>query len=86
MVDQAQLEKEEAESKAQEVRRLMEIDTDEEIEQLKARCASSQPDRLCIAASKLLVAGDTRVLLTHMCVLSTRLALGTPKKVTPQYL
>ena len=86
MVDQAQLEKEEAESKAQEVRRLMEIFTDEEIEQLKARCESSQPERLCIAAFSLLVAGSTRFLLTHMCILSTRLALGTPKRVTPQYL
>ena len=37
MVDQAQLEKDEAEREAQEVRRLMEIDADEEIEELKAR-------------------------------------------------
>ena len=37
MVDQAQLEKDEAVREAQEVRRLMEIDADEEIEELKAR-------------------------------------------------
>ena len=43
MVDQAQLEKEEGEREAQEVRRLMEIDADEEIEELKARLASCLP-------------------------------------------
>ena len=37
IVDQAQLEKDEGEREAQEVRRLMEIDADEEIEALKAR-------------------------------------------------
>ena len=52
MVDQAQLEKEEGEREAQEVRRLMEIDTDEEIEALKARWASGQlkpPAHCCIS-------------------------------------
>ena len=39
MVDQAQQEKEDAEQEAQEVRRLMEIDTDEEIEALRTRSA-----------------------------------------------
>ena len=38
-MDQAQLEKDEGEREAQEVRRLMEIDADEEIEALKARWA-----------------------------------------------
>ena len=37
MVDQAQLEMDEGEREAHEVRRLMEIDADEEIEALKAR-------------------------------------------------
>ena len=42
MVDQAQQEKEDAEREAQEVRRLMEIDNDEEIEALRTRSAPAQ--------------------------------------------
>ena len=40
MVDQAQQEKEEVEQEAEKARRQMELDVDEEIEQLKSRCAS----------------------------------------------
>ncbi len=40
MVDQAQQEKEEAEQEAEKARRQMELDVDEEIEQLKSKCAS----------------------------------------------
>lgn len=42
MVDQAQQEEEDAEREAQEVRRLMEIDNDEEIEALRTRSAPAQ--------------------------------------------
>ncbi len=68
MVDQAQLEKDEGEREAQEVRRLMEIDADEEIEALKSRWAYTQSQAFHTAAPTCVVT-DEQVIpasLTYM--------------------
>ena len=68
MVDQAQQEKEEAEQEAEKARRQMELDVDEEIEQLKSKCALlamvfllNSSDLPCIPVSSLVRAAEHKI-------------------------